>query len=60
MIFSLCSQATMRMTPNQVFRGKQMRMMVQVDILIPMHIAHCAQTDVCEGIKVATNNQRSI
>jgi hypothetical protein len=50
----------MRMTPNQVFRGKQMRMMVQVDILIPMHIAHCAQTDVCEGIKVATNNQRSI
>jgi len=30
------------MTPNQVFKGKQMRMMVQVDILIPMHIGHCA------------------
>jgi hypothetical protein len=28
-----------------------------VDILIPMHITHFAQTDVCAGIKVTIENQ---
>jgi hypothetical protein len=32
----------------------------RVDILIPIHIARCAQTDVCAGIRVTIENQRSI
>jgi hypothetical protein len=31
----------------------------RVGILIPIHIARCAQTDVCAGIRVTIENQRS-
>jgi hypothetical protein len=56
----LRSKTTMTMTLNQILRRKQMRMMAQVDTLIPTHIARYVQRDVCEGIRIAIDNRRSI
>ncbi len=42
------------------WEGNECGWWCRVDILIPIHIARCAQTNVCAGIRVTIENQRSI
>jgi hypothetical protein len=56
-----CAPKTLWQRPRIKFwEGNECGWWCMVDILIPIHIARCAQADVCAGIRVTIENRRSI
>ncbi len=66
---ALCSQRLFHCAPKPLQQRPQIKFWegnecgwwcTRVDILIPVHIARCARTDVCVGIRVTIENHSSI